>query len=338
MKVLLIKMSSLGDVVHTLPAVTEAASHGVRFDWVVEEAFAPIAAAHPAVNCVLPIAWRRWRSNLPAAKDELMAFVRRLRQSRYDLVVDAQGLWKSALVRAFARAEETWGFDHTSAREGVSAVFYHRHVHVDSDSHAIDRLRSLFAETFAYPLAAEAYPASGIERSGMATGRTCLLCHGTTWPSKHWPENMWCELAQSLQQQGYQILLPAGGADERARAKRIAGFPGSRAKVLPEMSLAELLGVLQAAALVVGVDSGLSHLAAALGVPTLSLYGSTDAQLTGARGRCAINLQAQFPCSPCRSRSCSYRGESKLWQGEPVVPACYSSIDPAAVRSALSMF
>jgi heptosyltransferase I len=336
-RVLLIKMSSLGDVVHTLPAVTEAAAHGIRFDWVVEEAYAPVVADHPAVAAVLPIAWRRWRRDLSGSGAELTAFVRSLRARRYELVLDAQGLWKSALVRALARGVETWGFDHTCAREGASAVFYKHHLNVDRNMHAIDRLRRLFAAAFGYQLAAhqtDTPAASGLERPEAAVSRICLLCHGTTWPSKHWPQAMWRSLAQDLQQQGYQVRLPAGTEAERARAQDIVDFPGSEARVLPAMPLKQLMSEIAGAGLVIGVDSGLSHLAASLGVPTLTLYGSTDAQRTGCRGLRAMNLQADFPCSPCRSRHCSYSGEARLWQQQEVTPACYSSIDPDTVMRA----
>lgn len=338
MRVLLIKMSSLGDVVHTLPAITDAASHGIEFDWVVESAFEPIARLHPAVVDVLPISWRHWRQNVLAHRRDLGDFVRQLRQRTYDLVIDAQGLWKSALLTALARADNSWGFDHRSAREGSSTLLYRHHVSVPRERHAVDRLRRLFAAALGYQLSAAALQlsTSGIEVTSAAASKRCVICHGTTWPSKLWPEEMWCMLIESLLARGYEIRLPAAGPEEQLRARRIAEGFGSSVEVLPTMSLTELTHELSGASLVAGVDSGLTHLAAALGVPTLSLYGSTDASLTGARGRRARNLQAQFPCSPCHQRECSYRGDAQRWRGGEVIPACYARLTPDQALQAIA--
>ena len=337
MRVLLVKMSSLGDVVHTLPAVTDAAAHGVEFDWVVESAFEPIARLHSAVVDVLPISWRHWRRNALAHRADLGEFVRRLRERRYDLVIDAQGLWKSAIPTALARADERWGFDHRSAREGSSTLLYRHHVAVPRDQHAVDRLRRLFARALGYQLPAAALQSStsGIEVTSRPGPKRCVICHGTTWPSKLWPEEMWRLLVESLLAQGYEIRLPAADREEQLRAQRIAEGFGPAVEVLPAMSLTELIHELLGASLVAGVDSGLTHLAAALGVPTLSLYGSTDATLTGARGRRARNLQAQFACSPCRQRDCGYRGDAECWRGREVIPACYAYLTPDHVLQAI---
>jgi heptosyltransferase-1 len=328
MRVLLVKMSSLGDLVHTLPAITDAAAQGVVFDWVVEEAFTAIAEKHPAVQRVLPIAWRRWRRSVLSHRGELAGFFSALRSHRYDLVIDAQGLWKSSVVAAAARSDQTWGFDRASAREGTSTLLYRRHVAVARDQHAIDRQRRLFAGVLGYPLP-DTPPESGIETNQPTQDRNCVLCHGTTWASKHWPEPMWQELSRTLQGRGYRVLLPAGNESERQRAVRIAEASG--AQVLPTLPLASLMETLATAELVVGVDSGLSHLAAALGTRTVTLYGSTDAALTGCRGQRVVNLQADFACSPCRLRSCNYAGSAEHWQNTSVTPACFSRITPDQV-------
>ena len=129
MRALLIKMSSMGDVVHALPAVTDAARHGVTFDWVVEEAFADIPPLHPAVREVIPIAWRRWRSSLRSSRRELSGFWELLRQRRYDLILDSQGLVKSGVVAALARGRSRFGFSYASAREAAAAVARTRPLH-----------------------------------------------------------------------------------------------------------------------------------------------------------------------------------------------------------------
>ena len=335
MRVLLVKTSSLGDLVHTLPAITDAAARGAVFDWVVEEAYTAIAEKHSAVQQVLPIAWRRWRGDLLNHRSELTAFFEKLRSQRYDLVIDAQGLWKSSVVAAAAKSDQTWGFDRASAREGASTLLYRRHVTVARDQHAIDRQRQLFAGVFGYSLP-DTPPESGIETSCSTLrtqNRNCILCHGTTWPSKHWPEPMWQELSLALQERGYRVLVPAGNDLERQRAIGIATATG--AEVLPAMPLAQLLETLESAALVVGVDSGLSHLAAALGTSTVTVYGSTDAALTGCRGQRAVNLQADFACSPCRLRNCNYTGTAQHWGDSVVTPACFSRITPDQVMQTI---
>ncbi len=330
MRVLLVKMSSLGDVVHTLPAVTDAAAHGVTFDWVVEEAFAAIPEAHPAVARVLPIAWRRWRRQLAREGDAMAGFVRTLRAEPYDLILDAQGLIKSAAVSLLARGNERAGLNFTSAREPWAAFASQRRVTVPLGDHAVDRLRRLFAGTFGYAVPA-GRPDFGIASPGAGEANLCVLLHGTTWASKHWPESMWRALAESLVADGWQLALPWGGDEERARAERIAqGLP--KAEVLPALSLAELGDVISTAGLVVGVDSGLTHLAAALGRPTLVIYGSTSAVRTGAVGDRVVNLQSDLGCAPCLNRTCGYRGEALEWRGEVVQPACYARLTPERIR------
>ncbi len=332
MRVLLVKMSSLGDVVHALPGVSDAVAalgaEGVRFDWVVEEAFADIPARHPGVDQVLPIAWRRWRRDLRGNRAALAAFRNRLRARRYDLILDAQGLLKSAAVAALARGGVRVGLARRSAREGAAALFYRRHVAVPRGRHAVDRIRALFAGALGYPTP-DTDPDFGLGAAAAAGADRVVLLHGTTWASKHWPEPFWGALAGLAAAAGFEVLVPWGDAVERARATRIAAE--APARVLDRLPLGGLMDELAAARLIIGVDSGLSHLGAALGVPTLVIYGSTDSDLTGCRGPAARNLQADFPCSPCLTRECGYRGPAQSWQDQVVVPACYSTLPPHAV-------
>lgn len=341
MRVLLVKTSSLGDVVHTLPGVTDAVAvlgaGAVTFDWVVEEAYAAIPARHPAVSEVIPMAWRRWRRDIGSSSAEMRTFLARLRQRRYDMILDAQGLMKSAAVTVLARGRTRTGLSRTAAREGTASLFYRRQLAVPRDRHAVERTRALFAGALGYDRP-EAPPDFGIAPSPAAGGRgarpRCLLLHGTTWESKHWPLRFWREIARRAQAAGYRVLVPWGDDGERRRAGEIAA--GTGAVVADRMPLAGLADMLAGASLVVGVDSGPAHLAAALAVPTVVIYGSTSSALTGCRGRRVRNLQARFPCSPCLSRTCSYRGPEQTWQGETVVPACYATVSPEAVWEAVT--
>ncbi len=330
MRVLLIKMSSLGDVVHALPAVTDAAARGIRFDWVVEEAFASIPRAHPAVETVLPIAWRRWRRNLGRDGAELGAFLSTLRRESYDLVLDAQGLLKSAVVTGFSRAPVRAGFNFTSAREPLAALAVDRRVTVPVGGHAVTRLRSLFARALGYDEPTS--PADfGLRPATDIRSRECLLLHGTTWASKHWPESMWRRLAADLVDDGWQVSLTWGNEEEQDRAGRIARGLAS-VTVLDGLSLAELGERIGRAGLVVGVDSGLTHLAGAMNRPTVVVYGATSAVRTGALGTRVLNLQSELHCAPCLSRRCRYRGEPIRWQDDVVEPACYALLPPDKVR------
>ncbi len=328
MRVLLIKMSSLGDVIHALPAVTDAHARGFRFDWVVEEAFAAIPARHPGVDEVLPIAWRRWRKNLVTSRSELNNFVKKLRSKRYDLILDAQGLLKSAAVLALGRGTVKAGFSRSTAREGTASAFYQRRIAVARGRHAIDRQRQLFAEALGYELNETDKLDYGIVADVPLTN-TCVLLHGTTWSSKQWPELMWMKLAQIASDAGYRVALPWGDESERATAERIA--KGSGAEVWDRVPLSDLAVRLEKAGLAIGVDSGLAHLCAALNVPTLVMYGSTDGELTGCRGSKVVIARANFPCAPCLKRNCSYQGGPEYWRDQIITPACYSTLTPEGI-------
>ena len=328
MRVLLIKMSSLGDVVHALPAVSDAAAHGITFDWVVEEAFADIPALHPAVHQVIPIAWRRWRKNLKASGAEMSAFRETLASNTYDLVIDSQGLIKSALVSVLNRAVKH-GFSHTCAREPWAAFFYGKGHRVERGQHAIDRQRQLFAAALGYSYNPEQLPDIGATIQASERNKQVFLLHGTTWATKHWPPMMWQALAQQVSAAGYEPVLTWGDDVERQRAQQITQASGARLQDRTALKL--LAPQLAQSAGVIGVDSGLTHLAAALGTPTLGLYGPTDGVLTGCRGSRAQVLQSSFTCAPCLSSTCSYRGASQQWQSQEVTPPCFAQLTPSVV-------
>ena len=323
-QLLLVKMSSLGDVVHALPAVSDAVAQGWQIDWVVEEAFADIARAHPGVRKVIPIAWRRWRKNLVAAKDEMAGFRAKVGMRQYDRVLDSQGLIKSALVTRLAQGPKS-GYSHTSAREPWSAFFYGQRCQVNKAQHAIDRQRQLFAKSLGYELPDELPQIFPISE---AHGRTVLLLHGTTWESKHWPESMWVGLIDEIKQAGYTPLVTWGNDDEQARAER---FAQAGAELLSKQPLSQLLTTIGQQAAVVTVDSGLGHLSAALGVPTMGIYGPTSGELTGCRGERADFLQGEAPCVPCLSKRCKYRGAELRFQDQVINPACFASVTPQRV-------
>jgi heptosyltransferase I len=322
MRLLIVKTSSLGDVLQTLPAVTDAARAfpDLAIDWLVEEAFAAAPTWHPRVSEVMPVALRRWRRR--PDPNAIARLIRRLRARRYDLVIDAQGLAKSALLTLIARGRVA-GFDHRSAREGWVATFYGERLAVSRDLHAVDRLRRLFAGALGYSLPDT--PADyGIARPSRPQRPRLLLLHGATWATKRWPEMYWGELARLALAKGVEPALRWHDAAERQSAERIAATaPGT--DILPAPDLETLRSVIGKASVVAANDSGPAHLAAALGVPSVTLYGATRPAHNGTLGPDQVHLAADFPCSPCRSRLCAYRGPAA------VEPACYATLPPTRV-------
>jgi heptosyltransferase-1 len=295
-RVLVVKTSSLGDVIHTLPALTDAARAlpGVVFDWAVEEAFAEIPAWHPAVARVIPVALRRWRRQIlqTLRGGELQRCKNLVRQQHYDCVIDAQGLLKSAWVARWAGAPVI-GLDRNSAREPLAALAYRRGIAVPRQQHAVERVRTLFAAALGYQIPA-ARGDYGLDRSRfrqVAAQRRVVFVHGTTRADKHWPEAYWRELCARVTGAGVQVALPWGNECERARAERIAAV-SPLAAVPPRPNLQGVAALLAQSTAAVAVDTGLGHLAAALDVPALSLYGPTSPALVGAYGNHQIHLQA----------------------------------------------
>ena len=296
MRILLIKTSSLGDVIHNLPVVTDLRTHfpDAAIDWVVEDGFAEIARLHPGVRTAIPVALRRWRKSLLTAAtwQEVGEFRASLQRQTYDLVIDTQGLLKSALITRLSRGKRC-GYSAASAREPLAARFYDACFDVSKSLHAVERNRHLAALAAGYKEVPT--PDYGIALSPALTPGTptAVLLTATSRDDKLWPEESWILLGRALQEQGLACLLPAGSAGERERAGRLAqAIPGAIA--LPPLSLRELAGHLAAARIVIGVDTGLVHLAAALGRPTLALFCASDPALTGVLATTpAINLGAR---------------------------------------------
>lgn len=283
--ILLIKTSSLGDVVHNLPVVSDIRARfpGARIDWVVEEAYRDIVGMHPGVHRAITVAWRRWRGNpfKPAHWREFGRYRRALAGMHYDFVIDTQGLVKSALLARMASGA-LHGYAGASAREPLAAKFYDVTHVVPRDLHAVVRNRRLAAQALGYDLrpapdyGITAPPAAGLA----ASGPYCVLLHATSRADKLWPEPAWIQLGGELARQGYALMLPWGDAAERARGERIArALPG--AIVPPALDIPGMAGLLAGARAVIGVDTGLVHLAAALDRPVVAIYCGTRPGLTG---------------------------------------------------------
>lgn len=301
--ILIVKTSSMGDVIQYLPAVTDLHRNhpALAIDWVLEAPFAPLARLHPAVRRVIPIALRSWRKRLWSARTwRAYASLRdELREAHYDLVIDAQGLLKSALIARLARAPIS-GYAKSSAREPIASRFYQQTFPVSWQRHAVERNRLITAAALGYPMEGEADYGIGAPAPAPDAWAPpepyVLLLTATARAEKLWPEPNWIALGRELNRRGLHCVLPAGNTIEQARADRIAAeLP--RAVRVPPMPLDGLAGVIERAQCVVGVDTGLSHLAAALAVPVVALYVATEPGANGvAGGKNAINLGGKGQC------------------------------------------
>lgn len=298
MRVLVVKTSSMGDVIHTLPALSDAAVAipGIKFDWLVEEGFAEIPSWHPAVADVIPVALRRWRKTpLKSLRGKEWKHCKALLQKqKYDCVIDAQGLLKSAWLAHYVKAPR-YGLDRQSIREPLASVFYHHKISVPKNMHAVERIRCLFSQALNYQLPTSKGDYS-LNKSAFDSSTHqqpyVVFLHGTTRFSKYWPLVYWQTLSEKVSEAGLGILLPWGNDEEKTRAELITKNC-SDAQVLARQNLHGLASILAHARAVVAVDTGLGHLSAALDIPAISLYGSTSPKLIGAYGKQQLHLNAE---------------------------------------------
>jgi len=289
-EILFIKTSSLGDVIHHMPAVAETRRHlpDARISWIVEEAFAPLVRLHPAVNDVVPVAWRRWRRGLlrPTTLQEIAANLRAIRTHRYEEIVDTQGLLRSALIARWAHGHRH-GYDSSSIREPLASIFYDKRHRVSRELHAVVRNRTLSGLALGYT--PDGPPDYGLDRARFASAgeNYAVLLHATARREKEWPEANWIALGEDLARTGMKLVLSAGNPTELERSKRIAAkIPGSCVPSLqPVDGVARLIA---GASLVVGVDTGLMHLAAAFAIPLVAIFCGSEPGLTGPVGAGAM--------------------------------------------------
>ena len=281
---LIIRPSSLGDIVHALPIVHDLHAHrpGISIDWVVEEPFVALVRLNRGVRRVIPVALRRWRHGALARStwQEFGAFRSELKHERYDAVIDLQEQIKGALIAWLARGP-VHGPDRRSVREPIVTLLYaHRHA-IDPAQHLIDRCRRLAGSVFGYePAGAPRFDLDGPSQDGAPDSPYAVFVHATSRDDKLWPEADWQALLEHAVNAGFTVVLPWGSVVEKARSERIA--QGRRGGVIPpRRNLPELASLLSRADWVVGVDTGLTHLAAALGTPTVAVFTATDPELAG---------------------------------------------------------
>ncbi len=297
-KILLVRVSSLGDVVHNMPAVADIRRRypDAQIDWLVEESFADLVALVHGVRRAIPFSLRRWRKRPFSLSTwrEIRAFRRALAAEHYDLVIDCQGLVKTAWVASWARGPLVGLGNRTDGAgyEWPVRFFYGRRVRIEARTHVVERTRQLVAQAIG---AAAPQPSDEID-FGLDTSRAAralaelglnlpvpyvVLVHATSREDKQWPDASWIELGRALVARGASLVLPWGSEAERATSERLAKEFGAAAIVPPRLSLPAVVGLLDAAAATVGVDTGLVHIAAALKRPTVELYNFATAWRTG---------------------------------------------------------
>lgn len=334
MKVLIIKLTSMGDLMHALPALTDAVSYypDIQFDWVVDEAFAEVPKWHPAVRKVITTSHRRWKKNTwqTLSGGELRSFYHALNLEDYDVVVDMQNNLKSALISVLRRGP-VHGLDKDACREWPAHLAYNVPLSVNPAQHAVHRMRQILAQALDYQVpetpadyqadfSAYAIP----ELSFDLPERYLMFVHNASWLTKLWPVSHWQQLVLLARQAGYAVLLPCGNDAEYQRANQIASID-QQAYALPKLSLNHVAALMHRASGALCSDTGLAHLAAVASTPALTLYGATDIELIGTYGKHQQHLVSDVACAPCYKRACP------LPQAVNKAPVCMDAMLPAQV-------
>lgn len=323
MKVLIIKTSSLGDIIHALPVLDylHKASPGIEIGWVVEERFKDILEGNPLLSRLHVLSTRRWRKSPFSAqtRHETTSLLRELRESGYDIAFDIQGNLKSGVIGVLCGAKQRIGLPRQLLQESINALFTTiKSPFCTEDDHASPRYLRVVSVPFdldfhGIALASD-IPTSPSEDAaalaclaGFKPGRKILFHCGTTWQTKFWFQEGWIELGRTVQAMfpDATILLSWGNNAEKTMVTEIAAGIGGGAVVLEQLTLKELTALLKRVDVVVGGDTGPVHLAAATGTPTVSFYRSSDGNTSGPRGEQHVIVQSPLPCTRCFQTSCT---------------------------------
>ena len=292
MRVLIIKLTSMGDLMHALPALTDAAKQipNINFDWVVDENFSEVPLWHPKVKSVITTNHRSWKKNIFSTSliNELRSIKFTLNNTNYDAVIDMQNNLKSAAV-SFLVKDSVHGLDKDSAREYPSHLAYKYKYGISKDDHAISRQRQLLALSLNYKFDAQDID-YGIQNDKFEKpnlelpNKFLFLVHNASWPTKMWSISRWQEMIKLINHEGYMAILPSGSMEEFERAQEIASI-STDALAIPAQSLNRTAYIIENASGCICSDTGLAHLSALLGKPSVTLYSVTDKKLIGTRGK-----------------------------------------------------
>jgi heptosyltransferase I len=333
-KILLIKITSMGDLIQMLPALTDAANAlpGIQFDWLAEESFKEIPRLHPTVDKIITLPYRLWKKGLRQGGiqwNEIKQFLTQLRNQQYDMVIDAQSNIKSALVTLLAKGMK-YGLDGKSVREYGANFAYHKKININRRQNHAERMRQLMATFLQYtkPQTPADY---GINQQQLPTldfhlpEKFIFMTAISSSRERLWPEPFWQAVISDVLLSGYEVILPWWSKEEQERVLRLKQND-PRVHLIPPLNLTQKASVLAKAVAAISLDTGLAHMAAALNIPNVSLYGPTSAKLTGTVGKKQIHLSASGPsCAPCVRTKCNYQGDSQY------KPACLETITPKQV-------
>ena len=292
MKILIIKLPSMGDLMHALPALTDASKQipNIEFDWVVDESFSEIPLWHPKFNSVIKTNHRIWKRNIFSFKllNEINNIKKILNNKDYDAVIDMQNNLKSAAV-SYLIKEPVNGMDKESVREYLAHFAYQFKHTIVKDDHAINRQRNLLAMSLDYKIKEEkldyGITTNNFKKPKLQLPKNYLfLVHNASWPSKMWPISYWQELIKYINQEGFVGLLPSGSIEEYERAREIASV-SDQCIALKTLSLNETAFIINQAEGCICSDTGLAHLAALLNKPSVTMYSVTKTGLIGTKGK-----------------------------------------------------
>jgi heptosyltransferase-1 len=330
MRILIVKISAMGDVLHALPVLDylKQASPGCEIDWVVEEVFADLLRCNPLITQLHTVRFKKWkRKPLSLATiTEISAARSALLKRNYDLVIDIQGNIKSGMVAWLSGCPRRVGFCRAMAQEGLNALFINREVAgMPEDRHITDQYLRIASASFDLKFNGlqlhtdvctppEDDLAAEVLVNSCRKGGPLILIHtGTTWQTKFWYEAGWIELGHRIVASlpGAVLLFSWGNDSERSTTERITAAIGGQAVQLEKLSVMRLAALVKKVNLVMGGDTGIVHLAAAAGTPTVSYYRASDGQRSGPRGETDIVVQAPMPCARCFRTRCEKDGECR---------------------------
>lgn len=336
-RILIIKLSSMGDVLHALPVLSDikqALGEDTQIDWITEPNYACLLSKHPFINHLYTLPFRKYKGYLKSIfSPEAKALKKTLKQEKYDAILDLQGLLKSAWVSRWAKGQR-YGYDSESSRESWASPFYQHKISVSKDLHAVSRMRELAAKALGYTVPKESphyalKDGNTLSTSPQTKQRSHLILFPfTTWESKHWPMPYWTQII-NLCKEKFTISIAWGSPAEHEQALQLC-HQQPLCQPTPDLTIEDMQHYLQDCHAFIGVDTGFVHLATALDIPGIALMGPTNKNKSGPLGKQQVCLDVDLPCRPCQKRICQ-----NPQTVNNLKPACLAAIAPAYVFETL---
>lgn len=287
MKILIIRLSAIGDIFHTLTILPDIRKvfKDVQIDWLVDESFVEVTKLSPLIENVIPIPLKKWKKSKLSYLPNLIKYKKSLPKVNYDYIIDTQSLIKTALLSKFLFNGEIYGLDRKSAREPLASLFYDYKYNVNQDNVAVIRLRGLIAKIFNlnHNLRKFSFDVKTKPYLPNFDSKYVLFLHGTSKENKKWAIDNWVELSQwIISNTDKQIVVTHSNDSEYQFTKDLKDkLNSSRLTIIDKLKFAEFADVVKHASLVVGVDTGFTHLANLLHIPTIAIYQASDPNYVG---------------------------------------------------------